>query len=282
MKSDQIDSHSLFAPVRIIPYTLHPILPASSCICISQSDSRVPSGYNFLRCHQSAPLSASHVCMKLGVACWMSGHCCHSALDKSQSWKLYLATLGGYRSLFCSHPHPNPLPVACWLAFPSTSPTETSLAHFFKYISTHSCRIHSALLTFSKCSQVLKVFKKSAATVSQCRGPSHSCSRWFCPRIIDRCFFSTIPATHTFFNLLNVLNLGCRILLANYVMENSLCFKLMGGLCLPSRPSQRNLCSHNLHRIGQRKSLAMGANWQSWEHLSCAVPLPAEIISLGG
>jgi hypothetical protein len=49
MKSDEIDGHSSSAPVRIIPYTLHPIHPASSCICISQSDCMVLSEYNFVR-----------------------------------------------------------------------------------------------------------------------------------------------------------------------------------------------------------------------------------------
>jgi len=60
----------------------------------------VLSGYNSFRWNQSAPPSASHRCMKVGISCWMSGHCCCSALDELQPWKLYLATLGHYLSLF--------------------------------------------------------------------------------------------------------------------------------------------------------------------------------------
>jgi len=46
MISDHIEGHSSFARVRIIPYTLRLILPASSSICIMQSDSIIDSGYN--------------------------------------------------------------------------------------------------------------------------------------------------------------------------------------------------------------------------------------------
>jgi len=80
-----------------------------------------------------------------------------------------------------------------------------SLAHFSKNISTHCRRIHSALSKLSNGSQLSNVSKKSATAVSQCRGPSLSCSNRFCPRIMDRCFFSRNPATHTFFHLLNAL-----------------------------------------------------------------------------
>jgi hypothetical protein len=38
MKSDHIEGYSSFALVCIIPYTFHPMLPASSCICIVGTD----------------------------------------------------------------------------------------------------------------------------------------------------------------------------------------------------------------------------------------------------
>jgi hypothetical protein len=85
MQSDWIDGHSSFAPVHIIPYTLRPVSPASSCIGISQSDCMVLLGYSFVLRNQSGPPCASHLGTKLGVACWMSGYCCHLALDESQS-----------------------------------------------------------------------------------------------------------------------------------------------------------------------------------------------------
>jgi hypothetical protein len=47
---------------------------------------------------------------------------------------------------------------------------------------------------------------------------------------MDRSFFPRNPATHYFFHLLNLLKLGCPILLANCFKENSVCFKLIGAL----------------------------------------------------
>jgi len=84
----------------ICPGAYNPIYSLSnpSCIklhCILQSDSMDLSGYNFVPWNQSAPPSASHLCRQCAVDCWMSGHCCRSALDKSQRWKLSFATLGG-------------------------------------------------------------------------------------------------------------------------------------------------------------------------------------------
>jgi len=119
--------------------------------------------------------------------------------------------------------------------------SQTSLAHFFKNISTHCRQIHSALSKFSQGSQVLKVSKKSATAVSQSRGPSLSCFKRFCPGIMNRCFFSRNPASHTFFHLLNVLKLGCPILLANCFKENSICFKLIGTM--PSAPPKSDKSS---------------------------------------
>jgi len=112
--------------------------------------------------------------------------------------------------------------------------SRTSHVHFFRNISTHCCRIHSALSEVSKGSHFSKVAQKSATAVSQCRGPSCCCLKRFCPGIMDRCFFSRNPTTHTFFHLLNALKLGCPILLANCFKENSVCFNLIGAL--PSAP----------------------------------------------
>jgi len=64
--------------------------------------------------------------------------------------------------------------------------SRTSLAHFFKNISTDCRQIHSALSKVSKGSHFSKVPKKSATAVSQCRGPSLSCFKRFCHGIMDR------------------------------------------------------------------------------------------------
>jgi len=115
--------------------------------------------------------------------------------------------------------------------------------HFFKNISTCCQRIQSALSKLTNGSQVSNVAKKSATAVTQCRGPSRTCFNLFCPQIMDRCFFSRNPATHTFFHLLNALKLGCPILLANWFKENSICFRLFGGL--PSAPAKSDKWSRS-------------------------------------
>jgi len=80
-----------------------------------------------------------------------------------------------------------------------------SLAHFFMNISTHCRQIHLALSKLSKGNQVSNGSNKSATAISQCRGTSRSCFNRFCPRIMDRCFFSRHPAAHPIFHLLNAL-----------------------------------------------------------------------------
>jgi hypothetical protein len=84
MKSDHIEGDLSFALVRTIAYTLRPILSASSCICISHSDSLGLSDHNVFRFNQSATPRTSHFGTKLGVPGWMSGHSCCLALDGSQ------------------------------------------------------------------------------------------------------------------------------------------------------------------------------------------------------
>jgi len=63
--------------------------------------------------------------LELHAGCWVI--VAFSALDESQWWLLYLATKGRYLSLFCPRAHPNPSPVACCLAFPSSSPSKPRL-----------------------------------------------------------------------------------------------------------------------------------------------------------
>jgi hypothetical protein len=98
--------------------------------------------------------------------------------------------------------------------------SQISLAHFIRNISTHCRRSNLALSKLSQGNQVSNVSKKSATAVTQCRGPSLSCFKRFCPRIMDQCFFSSNPATHPFFHLLNALYLACPIVLANCFKEN--------------------------------------------------------------
>jgi len=92
---------------------------------------------------------------------------------------------------------------------------------------THCRRIHSALSKISQVSHISKVSKKSATGVSPCRGSSLTWFKRFCPGIIFRCLFTMNPATHTFFHLLKVLMLRCRILLASCFKENSVWSKLI-------------------------------------------------------
>jgi hypothetical protein len=116
--------------------------------------------------------------------------------------------------------------------FPFFLASRTSPAHFFTQILTHSRRINWALLTFSNGSHDSIVSKISGNVVSQCRGPSCSCSQRFCHWILNRYFFSINPATDTFFHLLQPLKLRSCILLANCFKQNWVCFKLI--VALPS------------------------------------------------
>jgi len=61
MNSDHIEGHSSFAHVSLIPYTLCPIHPTSSCSCISQSESMVPSGCNFGLYEINQVLTVPHI-----------------------------------------------------------------------------------------------------------------------------------------------------------------------------------------------------------------------------
>jgi hypothetical protein len=63
--------------------------------------------------------------------------------------------------------------------------SQTSLSEFFKNISTHDHRIHSALVKVSNGSQVSNVIKQSPTTVFQFKGSSRNCFKRFCPGIID-------------------------------------------------------------------------------------------------
>jgi len=125
---------------------------------------------------------------------------------------------------------------------PSSLAFRTTHAHFFKYTSTDCRQIDSAWSNIFKRAQVTKVSKQSATSVSQSRGPSRSCFKQFCPRIMDLCFFSRYPATHTFFPWLKSLKLGCCMLLANCFKENSVCFKLIGAM--PSAPPRSDESLH--------------------------------------
>jgi len=113
-----------------------------------------------------------------------------------------------------------------------------SVTCFFKNISTHCQGMHSALSKLTNGSQFSNVTKKSATTISQCRGPSWTCFNRFYPRIMNRCFFSRNSATHTVFHLLNALKLGCPIVWVNCFKENTVCFRLIWGL--PSAPLKSN------------------------------------------
>ena len=127
MISDHIDVHFSVAPVRLIQYTIRPILPMLRCLCITQSACMVLVGYKFFRTIQSAAHSASHLCTELGIPCWMLGYRCSSAHDESQPWKLYFATLGLLLSVCGPRDLPHQLQVAYCLAFPFSSPPEPQL-----------------------------------------------------------------------------------------------------------------------------------------------------------
>jgi len=60
-----------------------------------------------------------------------------------------------------------------------------SFAHIFKNISTHCRRINPALPKLTNGSKFANGSKLSATAVTQWRGPSRTCFKRFCPRIMD-------------------------------------------------------------------------------------------------
>jgi len=116
----------------ICPGAYNPIYSSSNSSCVKLHLYNAVRQYGsfglqFFRWNQSAPPSASHLCTKLGIARWMSGHCCRSALDELKPWKVYLATMGRYLSLFCPSAHANPSLVVYCPAFPSSLPPDPHL-----------------------------------------------------------------------------------------------------------------------------------------------------------
>jgi len=119
-------------------------------------------------------------------------------------------------------------------------------------ISTHCCCIRSALSILSECGQSSNVTKRSATAGSHDRSPSWSSFTPFCPQIIDPFFFSRNATTHTVVHLLNALLLACPILLAKCLKENSVCFRMIGGL--PSAPPRSDILV-----------LSSSASYSCWE-----------------
>jgi len=83
---------------------------------------------------------------------------------------------------------------------------------------------------------VLECLQLYATALCLCCGLSQSSFHWSSHWIMNRFFFSRILATHIFFHLLDALKLGCCILLAACFKENSICFRLIGGM--PAAPSK--------------------------------------------
>jgi len=191
-------------------------------------DSTVLSGHNSFGWIQSTPPSASHLCMKLGVDCWLYGPCRHSAPDELQPWQLTLATIGGYWWPDWSPALPNQSPVTCYLTFPSSSPSDPHL-HIFKNISTHCYQINSIISTSSKGSHFLNLTEQSETVFSHRKGPSRCGLKRFCSCKMDRCFLFRNLATAIIFHLFKVLKLGFHLLFANRFKENSVSLRLIGA-----------------------------------------------------
>jgi len=128
-----MEGHSSCARVCMIPHTFRRILHASSCIRISQLDSVVLSDLIVFRWDQSAPPSASHLCTKLDVDCWMSGHCAAWHLmnhnHDSYIWQLWEVSS---RNVTCALPQIHHLSL---VASPSLLPHLPNLACTF--LQTH-------------------------------------------------------------------------------------------------------------------------------------------------
>jgi len=160
-------------------------------------------------------------------------------------------------------------------------PSQISLAHLFKYSSTHCHQIHSAFSKYSNGSQFSNNAKTAATNLSQRRGPSRSYFKPFCHRISEWCLGSRHPVTHTGFFLLDVQELGWPILFE--IAPRSIQFTSGWlGLCLVHHISQMNQCSYYLPHICHRNVSAMGANLHFLQHQLSWVLVVAGMITFGG
>jgi len=102
-----------FAHVVTIPYSPRSIRPVSRCTWTLMFECIALSGLRCCRWNESAPPSALHSCMGLGVDLTMEWYCRDLITAESQSWTLYLATPGGYLLRVCLRTLPNLSPVPC-------------------------------------------------------------------------------------------------------------------------------------------------------------------------
>ena len=102
-----------------------------------------------------------------------------------------------------------------------------SLAQFSINISTHCSLIHSPFWKLSSGRQFLNNNTVSVTAVSQCRGTCQSRFKWFCPQIMDWCYFSKHPATNIFVHLFNTLQLANHIFSQIASRRNRFMFDLL-------------------------------------------------------
>ena len=136
-KSGHIWCSVLSACWYIIPYTLCPILSAPRCSWTLMVECMALLGIYFCRWNQSAPRCTSHRYTRLWVGFEIEQYRCRWKPGKSQPWRLYLATLGGYFLPLCSCAVPTPSPVAGCLAFTFYSPPECRM-HIASKTSPHT------------------------------------------------------------------------------------------------------------------------------------------------
>jgi len=103
----------------------------------------------------------------------------------------------------------------------------SSLVYFFQIIPIHGCWIQLALSQYSHHKSFWHVAKRYVTATRQCSGSFWCYFTWFWPYIMPHCLFSIYRATNGFFHILNALELGCPIHLANCSKQHSVFWRLI-------------------------------------------------------
>jgi len=184
MKSDHIEGISSFAQVRIVPYTLCPILLASSCNSISLSDSVVLLGKFFsqennqlLTLNYSSLQSLELIAGRLVIVAVQ-----HLTIHNHEYciWQLWDVTS---HFVACAHSQ------ICHRLL-------VSLPFFLPYLLNFTCTFletHLHPLSLNPFSIIndfrrppfLESLQKSATAISQCSGPSCCCLKQYSSGIMD-------------------------------------------------------------------------------------------------
>jgi len=231
--------------------------------------------------YQSAPSGTFHQCMRLGVVWGKYGYHCHLTPSISDSWRFYLATLGGYLSPSCLHV-PQTLSLVCdcltlLLVLPSDPLLQDSSILSWSTATECSWQYWNSPTAAGLWITPPKVHPQLPRAGVNMETVSNSCDPAYRHNAIP-------PGTQP-----PILYSTCWIqwywaapFIWHIALRTFWCTSDYLGLNLLPHQGVMNYRSHCLHRIHCRITRAMVAHFHSQQCQYSAVPLPAGILALGG